>query len=71
MVTSAADASIEHIVTRADHRRRRIGTVLTEHTLDLALESAPDRVILTASPDGQQIHRRVGFVTVGHVDRYA
>ncbi|WP_169815622.1 GNAT family N-acetyltransferase [Nocardia inohanensis] len=71
VVTSAAGASIEHIVTRADQRGRGIGTALTRRALDLALESGTDRVVLTASPDGEQIYRRLGFVTVGHVDRYA
>ncbi|WP_280339284.1 GNAT family N-acetyltransferase [Nocardia neocaledoniensis] len=71
VVTSAAGASIEHIVTRADHRGQGIGTALTRRALDLALEADPVRVVLTASPDGEQIYRRLGFVTVGHVDRYA
>ncbi|UGT55680.1 GNAT family N-acetyltransferase [Nocardia asteroides] len=71
VVTSAAGASIEHIVTRADHRGRGIGTVLTQRALELALDSDPVRVVLTASPAGEGIYRRLGFVTVGHVDRYA
>ncbi|MGS2811013.1 GNAT family N-acetyltransferase [Nocardia sp. MW-W600-9] len=70
VVTSASGASIEHIVTRSDHRGRGIGTALTQRALELALDADPDRVILTASPDGEQIYRRLGFVTVGHVDRY-
>lgn len=71
VATSPAGASLEHIVTRADHRGRGIGTALTQRALDLALESGTDRVVLTASPDGEQIYRRLGFVTVGRVDRYA
>ncbi|WP_067574423.1 GNAT family N-acetyltransferase [Nocardia acidivorans] len=71
VVTSSAGAAIEHIVTRADQRGRGIGTALTERALALARESGADRVVLTASPDGEQIYRRLGFVTVGHVDRYA
>ncbi|MEV0334233.1 GNAT family N-acetyltransferase [Nocardia sp. NPDC050717] len=71
VVTSAAGASIEHIVTRADHRGRGIGTALTQRALALALDTNPVRVVLTASPDGEGIYRRLGFVTVGHVDRYA
>ncbi|QLY28000.1 GNAT family N-acetyltransferase [Nocardia huaxiensis] len=71
VVTSAAGASIEHIVTRADRRGRGIGTALTQRALELALESGSDHVVLTASPDGEHIYRRLGFVTVGHVDRYA
>ncbi|WP_280300578.1 GNAT family N-acetyltransferase [Nocardia neocaledoniensis] len=71
VVTSSAGASIEHIVTRADHRGRGIGTALTQRALELALDTDPARVVLTASPDGAGIYRRLGFVTVGHVDRYA
>ncbi|MBL1079182.1 GNAT family N-acetyltransferase [Nocardia sp. 2] len=71
VVTSDAGASLEHIVTRADHRGRGIGTVLTRRALELALDFGSDRVVLTASPDGEHIYRRLGFVTVGHVDRYA
>ncbi len=37
----------------------------------LALEAGARRVVLTASPDGEGIYRRLGFVTVGHVERYA
>lgn len=71
VVTSTAGSSIEHIVTQADHRGRGIGTALTQRALALALESGTSRVILTASPDGESIYRRLGFVTVGRVDRYA
>lgn len=71
VVTSPAGASIEHVVTRADHRGQGIGTALTRRALGLALDSGTDRVILTASPDGERIYERLGFVTVGHVDRYA
>ncbi|MCC3313058.1 GNAT family N-acetyltransferase [Nocardia africana] len=71
VVTCAAGASLEHIVTRADHRGEGIGTALTRHALALALDSGARRVVLTASPDGEGIYRRLGFVTVGHVERYA
>ncbi|MFF0455729.1 GNAT family N-acetyltransferase [Nocardia africana] len=71
VVTCAAGASLEHIVTRADHRGEGIGTALTRHGLALALEAGARRIVLTASPDGEGIYRRLGFVTVGHVERYA
>lgn len=71
VVTSAAGASLEHIVTRADRRGQGIGSALTRHALVLALEAGARRVVLTASPDGEGIYRRLGFVTVGHVERYA
>ncbi|WP_167669961.1 GNAT family N-acetyltransferase [Nocardia mikamii] len=71
VVSCAAGASLEHIVTRADRRGLGIGSALTRHALVLALESGARRVVLTASPDGEGIYRRLGFVTVGHVERYA
>lgn len=71
VVSSGVGASLEHIVTRADHRGRGIGTALTRRALALALEAGARRVVLTASPDGEGIYRRLGFVTVGHVERYA
>ncbi|MFF2555441.1 GNAT family N-acetyltransferase [Nocardia sp. NPDC058058] len=71
VVTSPAGASIEHIVTRTEHRGRGIGTALTRRALELALDSGTDRVVLTASPVGERIYERLGFATVGHVDRYA
>lgn len=71
VVTCAAGASLEHIVTRADHRGEGIGTALTRYALALALAAGARRVVLTASPDGEGIYRRLGFDTVGHVERYA
>ncbi|WP_157163566.1 MULTISPECIES: GNAT family N-acetyltransferase [Nocardia] len=71
VVSCAAGASLEHIVTRADRRGQGIGSALTRHALILALEAGARRVVLTASPDGEGIYRRLGFVTVGYVERYA
>lgn len=71
VVTCAQGASLEHIVTRADHRGEGIGTALTRHALAPTLEAGARQVVLTASPDGEGIYRRLGFVTVGHVERYA
>ncbi|NKY85300.1 GNAT family N-acetyltransferase [Nocardia veterana] len=71
VVICSAGASLEHIVTRADHRGRGIGTALTRHALRLALAAGARRVVLTASADGEGIYRRLGFDTVGYVERYA
>lgn len=62
-------AEIGHVVTHADARRRGIGAALTAAALELARETH-DLAVLTASPDGDGIYRRLGFREIGRVRRY-
>ncbi|MEI2774763.1 MAG: GNAT family N-acetyltransferase [Tetrasphaera sp.] len=63
-------AGIYDIVTREPLRRRGIGGAVFAHLLTLARESGSVTGVLQASPDGQGIYARAGFVTVGEVHTY-
>ncbi|UTX52489.1 GNAT family N-acetyltransferase [Leucobacter aridicollis] len=60
-VVAGSTLAVEHIVTAASHRRRGIGSQLTEAALTLGREYGAKNAILTASPDGAGIYERLGF----------
>lgn len=70
VVVADQHAAIEHVVTRRDRRRRGIGAALTAHALMLARRSGASQVVLTASPAGEDMYRRLGFEPLGEVLRY-
>jgi GNAT superfamily N-acetyltransferase len=61
---------VQHVVTVRQARRRGIGTWLTSRTLALIRERGCSTAVLTASPYGERIYRRLGFRAVGAVRRY-
>ena len=61
-VVAGRALAVEHIVTAASHRRRGIGSQLTEAALAVGRERGARHAILTASPDGAGIYKRLGFV---------
>jgi ribosomal protein S18 acetylase RimI-like enzyme len=63
-------SEIQHVVTLDRYRRRGIGAAITAAALELALERGQSHAVLTASPDGEAIYRRLGFVTVCSVRRF-
>jgi GNAT superfamily N-acetyltransferase len=66
----AAAGEVQHVVTLRQARRRGIGTRLTARALELVRERGAGRAVLTASPYGERIYRRLGFQPVGAVRRY-
>ncbi|MFP3393605.1 GNAT family N-acetyltransferase, partial [Brevibacillus sp. SIMBA_076] len=67
----AGDAvAVEHIVTAASHRRQGIGTRLTVAALETGRRLGAATAVLTASPDGAAIYRRLGFVERDTVRRF-
>ena len=63
-------SEIQHVVTLDQHRRRGIGTAITGAALELARRHGNGCAVLTASPDGEGLYRRLGFVTVCSVRRF-
>ena len=63
-------SEIQHVVTLDQHRRRGIGTAITAAALELARRHGSGCAVLTASPDGEGLYRRLGFVTVCSVRRF-
>lgn len=61
---------IQHIVTVPALRHRGIGTALTIAALRALGFRGIDTAVLTSSPDGERIYRRLGFRRVGTVRRY-
>lgn len=66
----ARAAEIQHVVTLADRRRGGIGTAMTAAAMRLAREHGHERAVLTSSPDGERVYRRLGFETVCVVRRF-
>lgn len=60
-VVAGRTLAVEHIVTVASHRRRGIGSQLTEAALAVGRSHGARHAILTASPDGAGIYERLGF----------
>jgi ribosomal protein S18 acetylase RimI-like enzyme len=63
-------SEVQHVVTLHEHRRRGIGTAMTVAALELARAHGNRYAVLTASPDGERIYARLGFVTVCRVRRF-
>ena len=63
-------SEIQHVVTLEQHRRRGIGSAITIAAVELARRHGSKHAVLTASPDGEGLYRRLGFVTVCSVRRF-
>jgi len=63
-------AEVQHVVTDVRFRQRGIGTAMTTAAMNAAVTRGYSRAVLTASPDGAEIYRRLGFQTCGTVRRY-
>jgi ribosomal protein S18 acetylase RimI-like enzyme len=61
---------VQHVVTMRGERCQGIGTWLTRQVLLLIRERGVGTAVLTASPYGHRIYRRLGFRTVGRIRRY-
>ncbi|GAA1315788.1 GNAT family N-acetyltransferase [Leucobacter albus] len=70
-VVTGAALAVEHIVTSPSHRRRGIGSQLTAAALAVGRQLGADHAILTASPDGERLYERLGFVRREQVRRFA
>lgn len=63
-------ASVQYVVTLPDMRRRGFGAAMTRAALDDARAQGCHTAVLTASPDGVGIYRRLGFQTYCRIRRY-
>jgi GNAT superfamily N-acetyltransferase len=63
-------AVVEDVVTVAPARRAGIGGAITHACLALARDRGLGRAVLTSSPDGHGIYRRLGFRDRCMVSRY-
>lgn len=68
--TQGAWGEVQHVVTVPEHRRRGIGTALTVAALRSIGAHGATTAVLTSSPDGLRIYRRLGFWQVGRLRRY-
>ncbi len=71
VVVAGTVAAVEHVVTRTDLRGRGFGSAITVAALRHAHAMGARRAVLTASPDGEGIYRRLGFERVTSIRRYA
>ncbi|WNB84375.1 GNAT family N-acetyltransferase [Cellulomonas sp. ATA003] len=67
---SGPAAVVDHVVTARPWRGHGIGTALTCAALAAGRDAGHRRAVLTASPDGRELYRRLGFTEVGEVRRY-
>lgn len=61
---------VQHVVTVPGMRRRGVGTALVVAALRAIGEHGRRVAVLTSSPDGLRIYRRLGFRPVGAIHRY-
>ncbi len=69
-VVVGASAAVEHVIVDAEWRSRGIGSRLTRAAIDVASQAGADACVLTASPDGEGLYRRLGFTEVCRVRSY-
>jgi ribosomal protein S18 acetylase RimI-like enzyme len=66
----AGVVSIQYVVTLPEARRRGIGAAMTRHAMTDARHLGYHVAVLTASPDGVGIYRRLGFREYCRFTRY-
>jgi N-acetylglutamate synthase-like GNAT family acetyltransferase len=71
VIVAEGAGAVEHVVTRSDLRGRGLGTTITVAALQHAHAMGARRAVLTASPEGEGIYRRLGFERVTTVRRFA
>ena len=71
VVVAGQVAAVEHVVTRSDLRGRGFGTAVTVAALQHGHAMGARRAVLTASPEGEGIYRRLGFERITTIRRYA
>lgn len=64
-------AGLHMISTRAAYRRRGIGMALTWHLCGEARDAGADWLVLQASPEGEGVYRRIGFLPAGQFREYS
>ncbi|WP_285117277.1 GNAT family N-acetyltransferase [Leifsonia sp. fls2-241-R2A-40a] len=62
---------IEHVITSERHRGHGVGTALTIAAVEEGRTRCASAAVLTASPDGLGIYRRLGFEEHAAVRRFA
>jgi len=67
---AAATGTVHYVVTRPELRRRGIGAVMTQVAVREAEASGCRTVVLTASPYGVGVYRRLGFREYCQADTY-
>ena len=70
-VVTDSVVGVEHVVTSARHRGKGVGTALTRAAIAEGRARGATAAILTASPDGLGIYRRLGFEEQAVVRRFA
>jgi ribosomal protein S18 acetylase RimI-like enzyme len=70
LFTAPGAAAVHHVVTLPAARRRGIGTAMTARALREARTLGCSVGVLTASPDGLGLYRRLGFRVYCQVRRY-
>ena len=70
IVVAEGVAAVHYVVTVPEVRRRGIGAAMTLHVLREAREMGYRVGVLTASPDGIGIYRRIGFQEYCRIRRY-
>lgn len=67
---AAGVAAVHHVVTLPEARNRGIGTAVTAHALIEAKGAGYRIAILTASEDGFNIYRKLGFQVYSTIHKY-
>jgi ribosomal protein S18 acetylase RimI-like enzyme len=68
---AAGVAYIGRVVTAPAYRRQGIGTQMTLHAMHTARQAGYRIAVLTASPMGVNIYRRLGFFECCRISTYA
>jgi ribosomal protein S18 acetylase RimI-like enzyme len=71
VIVAGKVGAVEHVVTRSDLRGSGFGTMVTVAALQHAHAMGASRAVLTASPEGEGIYRRLGFERMTTVRRFA
>lgn len=70
-VVTQGGIAVEHVVTLPSYRGRGFGTALTRAAVEVGARRGVACAVLTASPEGEGVYRRLGFRTVDRVQRFA